>query len=104
MFLQHDLKPDLIDNGIVPIYVDLWENRSEDPGELIARVIGRSLVLDFDPAHVGKPGGVSIPEALRKIPECVRASCAKRERPRRSVILMSRMPVTTVNKTVNVSM
>jgi hypothetical protein len=90
MFLQHDLVPELVAKGIIPIYVDLWEHRAEDPGTLIAYVIGRRaseertllqkvkdsvhgkvtvgpLALDFEDRLIGKPGGVSIPEALRKI-------------------------------------
>lgn len=90
MFLRHDLVPEFAENGIVPIYVDLWEHRDEDPAVLIAGVIGRRardersviqvardsvrasvnigpVELEFDDSKIGKPGGISIPEALQRI-------------------------------------
>lgn len=91
MFLKHDLMPQLTADGVIPIYVDLWEHRSEDPGVLIAAVIGRAarahrsllqkardavqtkkvnfgpVELEFDETKIGKVDGVSIADALIRL-------------------------------------
>src|ERR1700689_5040064 len=92
MFLQHDLIPLLEERRILPVYVDLWANRAEDPGARLAGVIGRRareernllqkvrdsvrgkvdvgpVGLDLDFSQLGKPGGPSIPEALQRLHE-----------------------------------
>lgn len=42
-FLRNDLIPTLQKKGALPIYVDLWEDRTRDPGELISSAVGQAL-------------------------------------------------------------
>ena len=42
-FLRNDLIPTLQRTGALPIYVDLWEDRTRDPGELISSAVGQAL-------------------------------------------------------------
>ncbi|MEL6203829.1 MAG: hypothetical protein AAFR47_00765 [Pseudomonadota bacterium] len=42
-FLRRDLVPLLEDEGVLPIYVDLWSDREADPGLLIADAIAQTL-------------------------------------------------------------
>jgi hypothetical protein len=42
-FLRHDFVPELESRNIFPIYVDLWANKDEDPGKLIADAIKKAL-------------------------------------------------------------
>ena len=43
MFLRHDLIPALVKADIFPIYVDLWENKSIDPGLLISAALASAV-------------------------------------------------------------
>jgi len=43
MFLRHDLIPALVKADIFPVYVDLWENKSIDPGLLISAALGSAV-------------------------------------------------------------
>lgn len=42
-FLQHDFVPEIENRNIFPIYVDLWANKDEDPGKLIADAIRKAI-------------------------------------------------------------
>ncbi len=91
-FLRLDLLPALDGAGVLPIYVDLWANKDQDPGALIADAIGRAVVsamgpiakarqsvkgnvnlgpvsLEINPASVGKADGISVPDALKRLRE-----------------------------------
>lgn len=86
-FLRHDFVPEIENRHILSIYVDLWENRQEDPGRLIADAIKKAMrahanlatklirktgltrigigsyaSLDID--KVGAPDGVTLADAL----------------------------------------
>lgn len=89
-FLRQDLVPLLEERGVVTIYVDLWENRQEDPADLIFEAVksvlrdlesgalaalrdsgvsrisvGRFITVDID--QVGEPGGATLTAALRHL-------------------------------------
>lgn len=91
-FLKHDLVPQLVSRNILPVYVDLWSKRDEDPGKLIAdaikqahrdadglgrkavRAIGLSKIgvgswvsLDID--KIGATNGVTLADALKALLE-----------------------------------
>lgn len=86
-FLRNDFVPEIENRHILPIYVDLWENKNEDPGKLIAEAIkkvmrananlatrlirktgltkvgvGSYATIDVD--KVGAPEGVTLADAL----------------------------------------
>jgi hypothetical protein len=42
-FLREDLRPQLESKGALVLYVDLWENRQTDPGDVIVNVIRSEL-------------------------------------------------------------
>jgi hypothetical protein len=86
-FLKADLVPELESRGALPVYVDLWADRSRDPGEVIAdriratiqeydsgilkvaRKSGMSKIgigswLAIDIEKIGKPGGATIADAI----------------------------------------
>jgi len=46
-FLRNDFVPEIENRNIFPIYVDLWANKEEDPGKLIAEAI-RKAIRDTD--------------------------------------------------------
>ncbi len=91
-FLQRDLEPELTEQGIVVVYVDLWADQRRDPGDLIADAISRTVArhrgiiaktaksaglesvnlagwLKLDVARVGKPDGPTLTDALRTLCE-----------------------------------
>ena len=91
-FLRNDLIPALNAGNVRVIYVDLWEHKERDPGELIAAAIARCIdaaknrvqkaadaingsislfgvQIGIDPAKIGKLDGVSVPEALQRFQE-----------------------------------
>lgn len=86
-FLVHDLLPELAARGATPVYVDLWSQKSGDPGDLINEAVRKALdkqgrgVLDrirgagvtkaglgswlsFDLEKLGVPGGATLAEGL----------------------------------------
>jgi len=86
-FLQRDLKPELETQGAVVVYVDLWSDKSRDPGDLISSAIGNTLkehlglvskfvnksglaniniggVLKIDTDKIGEIDGMTLAEAL----------------------------------------
>lgn len=86
-FLVHDLLPELTSRGAVPVYVDLWSQRSGDPGALIVEAVRKALDkqgkgvlsrirgagvtkaglgswLSFDLDKLGVPGGATLAEGL----------------------------------------
>ena len=42
-FLKEDLLPAMVRRGWVPLYVDLWKDKSRDPAELISEEIQKKL-------------------------------------------------------------
>ena len=42
-FLRRDLVPAVLDAGMFPIVVDLWEDRSRDPSDILRRRLGQTL-------------------------------------------------------------
>ncbi len=89
-FLTVDLVPELRRRGTIPVYVDLWSDRTRDPAELmldaikfalrdteggLSRAARRSGVakvglgawLSLDLASVGSPEGVTVPKALAEL-------------------------------------
>ena len=86
-FIKVDLEPELRKRGVLTVYVDLWADRAREPGELIsdsikaaigsldsgivklARRAGMSKVgvgtwLAVDIEKIGKPGGVTLADAI----------------------------------------
>lgn len=86
-FLQQDLRPALIDHGVIVVYVDLLVNRDKDPALVIAQAIGSELlknlgvisrtalaiglesisiagVLKMDTKKIGQPDGMTLNDAL----------------------------------------
>lgn len=86
-FLKSDLVPALVERKVLPVYVDLWADRSRDPADVIveqlkvtlqsletgplklARSVGMSKIgigswLSLDLDKLGKPGGATITDAL----------------------------------------
>lgn len=43
-FLREDLRPLLMERGVIVIYADLWKNREVDPGEVIASAIKEEML------------------------------------------------------------
>lgn len=91
-FLQRDLVPKLVAQGIVVVYVDLWADQRRDPGDLIADAISRTVTqhlgivaktvksarlesvnlagwLKVDLTRIGKPDGPTLTDALRMLGE-----------------------------------
>ncbi|GGI28264.1 hypothetical protein [Bradyrhizobium guangdongense] len=85
--LKADLVPELESRGALPVYVDLWADRSRDPGEVIAEKIratiqdhesgilkvarksGMSKIgigswLAVDIEKIGRPGGATMADAI----------------------------------------
>jgi hypothetical protein len=86
-FLKVDLEPEMRKRGVLTVYVDLWADRAREPGELISDAIkaavqsldsgivklarragmskvgvGSWLAVDID--KIGKPGGVTLADAI----------------------------------------
>jgi hypothetical protein len=98
-FLKNDLMPALKAAGLLPMYVDLWSDRSRPRSELIAEVIGDAMdeslgfvakaaknmgvktlkltgntgvfssTLEIDTSKIGKNNGFTIPRALQLLHE-----------------------------------
>jgi len=89
-FLQNELQPALVVAGKVVVYVDLWADKTRDPGALIAAAIGQELghhlglvartaraagvdqvnvagALRIDTSKIGKVDGLTLTEALREL-------------------------------------
>lgn len=89
-FLQNELQPALQQAGKVVVYVDLWADKTRDPGALIAAAIGKELgqhlglvartaraagidqltvagTLRIDTSKIGKVDGLTLTEALREL-------------------------------------
>jgi hypothetical protein len=87
-FLREDLVPELRSRGVLPIYVDLWADRSADPGVLIADAIksgfgdlesvvskavrgiakiGVPGALSIDLESIGKPSGTTLTSAIEAL-------------------------------------
>lgn len=88
-FLQADLRPELERRRVTIVYVDFWANVLRDPGELLAEALGKAISphlgvisrlatksglskltvrgLEFDIGKIGRPDGVSIPDALQAL-------------------------------------
>jgi hypothetical protein len=90
-FLRRDLIPLLAGEGVRTVYVDLWANRAEDPGRLIADAVAAALrdeagpvaraarkagvrrlavggvAVDFD--RIGDKGGPTLADALQRLAE-----------------------------------
>ena len=98
-FLQRDLAPELERRGVAVVYVDLWADKTRDPGSLVAEAIGKVIdanlglvakgakamkldsvqvagVLKLDTARIGKPDGATLTEALRTLSEKARKPIA----------------------------
>ena len=95
-FLQSDLMPELVREGMVVVYVDLWSDLRRDPGTLVAQAIGRALdaqrgpvaraakaaglesvtiagVLKIDTGKIGQLDGSTLPDALRALHDVAKA-------------------------------
>jgi hypothetical protein len=98
-FLQRDLAPELERRGIAVVYVDLWADRTRDPGSLIAEAIGKSIethlgwvakaaksahldsisvggALKLDTSRIGKPDGATLTAALMMLADTSKKSVA----------------------------
>jgi len=97
-FLQADLLPELTGRGVVVVYVDLWADQKNDPGDLIADAIAQALRkrlglvaktakaagLDsiqisgfkIDLAKIGLHDGITLTDALRALHETAKAPVA----------------------------
>lgn len=97
MFLQHDLRPALENEGVIVIYVDLWANKERDPGDLIAeriaaevsnnlgavakafkgsQITGIGNWLKIDTSKIGKVDGMTLADALGTLHEMTRKPIA----------------------------
>jgi hypothetical protein len=91
-FLREDLVPEMERRGWEPIYIDLWDDRSRDPAELIAETIAVALnkyagvvlkaskrigldklnvmgALSLDIGKLGQVGGATLADALELLRE-----------------------------------
>ena len=97
-FLQADLLPELNSRGVVVVYVDLWANQKNDPGDLIADAIAQALRkrlgvvaktakaagldsvqiggLKIDLSKIGRHDGITLADALRALHETAKAPVA----------------------------
>ena len=97
-FLQADLLPELTSRGVVVVYVDLWANQKNDPGDLIADAIAQALRkrlgvvaktakaagldsvqiggLKIDLSKIGRHDGITLTDALRALHETAKAPVA----------------------------
>jgi hypothetical protein len=97
-FLQADLLPELARRGIVVVYVDLWADQKNDPGDLIADAIAQALRkhlgvvaktakaagldsvqiggLKIDLTRIGRHDGITLTDALRALHETAQAPVA----------------------------
>jgi hypothetical protein len=97
-FLQADLLPELTGRGVVVVYVDLWADQKNDPGDLIADAIAQALRkrlglvaktakaagldsiqisgLKIDLAKIGRHDGITLTDALRALNETAKAPVA----------------------------
>ncbi len=89
-FLTVDLLPELRRRGAVPVYADLWSDRTRDPAAIILEAVrtalrdtegglsraarrsgvakvGLGAWLSLDLASVGSPEGVTVPKALAEL-------------------------------------
>lgn len=94
-FLREDLIPAAVQRGWVPVYVDLWSNKAQDPGELIADAIKQEIAayaglvskaaksigltkvtvmgaLALDLSATGLPPGVTLTQALEVLRKSAR--------------------------------
>ncbi len=86
-FLTVDLLPELRRRGAIPVYADLWSDRTRDPAALILEAVGSALRdtesglsraarrggvakvglgswLSIDVGNLGSPDGATVPRAL----------------------------------------
>jgi hypothetical protein len=97
-FLQADLLPELTSRGVVVVYVDLWADQKNDPGDLIADAIAQTLRkhlgvvaktakvagldsvqiggLKIDLTRIGRHDGITLTDALRALHETAKAPVA----------------------------
>jgi hypothetical protein len=97
-FLQADLLPELTGRGVVVVYVDLWADQKNDPGDLIADAIAQALRkrlglvaktakaagldsiqisgLKIDLAKIGRHDGITLTDALRALNETAKSPVA----------------------------
>jgi hypothetical protein len=97
-FLQADLLPELTSRGVVVVYVDLWADQKNDPGDLIADAIAQALRkrlglvaktakaagldsvqiggLKIDLSKIGRHDGITLTDALRALHETAKAPVA----------------------------
>lgn len=97
-FLQADLLPELTSRGVVVVYVDLWADQKNDPGDLIADAIAQALrkhlgvvaktakaagldsvqigCLKIDLTRIGRHDGITLTDALRALHETAKAPVA----------------------------
>lgn len=97
-FLQADLLPELTSRGVVVVYVDLWADQKNDPGDLIANAIAQALRkrlgviaktakaagldsvqiggLKIDLSKIGRHDGITLTDALRALHETAKAPVA----------------------------
>lgn len=89
-FLQTDLRPELEDQNVLVVYVDLWSDQRRDPGDLISQAISKAIsanlgfvakaakkagvdsvtvggVLKIDTTKIGQHDGVTLTDALRAL-------------------------------------
>src|SRR5690606_18743866 len=67
-FLREDLVPACIEQGWLPVYVDLWSNMQADPSELIEGAIVRALQqFDGQIKKLLKSAGVEKISILRTV-------------------------------------
>lgn len=91
-FLREDMVPEMKRRGWETVYIDLWDDRSRDPAELIAETIAAALnkydgvvlkasksmgldkltvmgALSLDIGKIGKAGGATLADALELLRE-----------------------------------
>ncbi len=89
-FMREDLVPALKDRGVLPTYVDLWEDRQRDPGLLIVDAVKATLrglddwgtkairksglkkfniagAFAFEVGKLGEPDGATLTDAFKAI-------------------------------------
>lgn len=97
-FLQSDLKPELENQGVIVVYVDLWADQRRDPAALIAEAVGRTLQkhlglvaktakaagldnitiggIKIDTTRIGKVDGATLVDALSALHDTAKAPIA----------------------------
>jgi hypothetical protein len=97
-FLQADLLPELTRRGVTVVYVDLWADQKNDPGDLISNAIAQALRkhmgmvaktakatgldsmqiagLKIDFTKIGQHEGITLTDALRALHETAKVPVA----------------------------